>query len=149
MGTGLTRRTFVELGAAGVVLAATGGLVTSHADAASNSSKGRRRRDDVGVETDIAELQRLMALGQLSSEELTESYLDRIKRLNPTLNAVIETNNDARKIARRLDAERRAGHVRGPLHGIPVMVKDNIATDDHMLNAPHHTCRSRPSPAST
>jgi len=132
MGTGLTRRTFVELGAAGVVLAATGGLVTSHADAASNSSKGRRRRDDVGVETDIAELQRLMALGQLSSEELTESYLDRIKRLNPTLNAVIETNNDARKIARRLDAERRAGHVRGPLHGIPVMVKDNIATDDHM-----------------
>ena len=91
MGTGLTRRTFVELGAAGVVLAATGGLTSSHAAAASGTSQGRRRRDDVGVETDIAELQRLMALGQLSSEELTESYLDRIKRLNPTLNAVIET----------------------------------------------------------
>jgi len=73
-----------------------------------------------------------MALGQLSSEELTESYLDRIKRLNPTLNAVIETNHDARKIARQLDRERQSGHVRGPLHGIPVMVKDNIATDDHM-----------------
>ncbi|HEY4611043.1 MAG TPA: amidase family protein, partial [Ilumatobacteraceae bacterium] len=84
------------------------------------------------METDIAELQRLMALGQLSSEELTESYLDRIKQLNPTLNAVIETNHDARKIARQLDKERRDGHVRGPLHGIPVMVKDNIATDDHM-----------------
>jgi len=132
MGTGLTRRTFVELGAAGVVLAATGGLTSSHAAAASGSAQGRRRRDDIGVETDIAELQRLMALGQLSSEELTESYLDRIKRLNPTLNAVIETNHDARKIARQLDRERRDGHVRGPLHGIPVMVKDNIATDDHM-----------------
>ena len=132
MGTGLTRRTFVELGAAGVVLAATGGLTSSHAAAASGTSQGRRRRDDVGVETDIAELQRLMALGQLSSEELTESYLDRIKRLNPTLNAVIETNHEARKIARQLDRERRDGHVRGPLHGIPVMVKDNIATDDHM-----------------
>src|SRR4029078_540101 len=72
MGTGLTRRTFVELGAAGVVLAATGGLTSSHAAAAAGTSQGRRRRDDVGVETDIAELQRLMALGQLSSEELTE-----------------------------------------------------------------------------
>src|SRR4051812_41191386 len=132
MGTRVTRRTFVELGAAGAVLAATGSLVSSRADAAPSTSQGRRRRGDVGVETDIAELQRLMALGQLSSEELTESYLDRIKQLNPTLNAVIETNHEARKIARQLDKERRDGHVRGPLHGIPVMVKDNIATDDHM-----------------
>src|SRR3954452_18050591 len=132
MGTRVTRRTFVELGAAGAVLAATGSLVSSRADAAPNSSQGRRRRGDVGVETDIAELQLLMALGQLSSEELTESYLDRIKQLNPTLNAVIETNHEARTIARQLDKERRDGHVRGPLHGIPVMVKDNIATDDHM-----------------
>ncbi|MEY2400192.1 MAG: amidase, partial [Ilumatobacteraceae bacterium] len=83
-------------------------------------------------EKDISELQRLMRRGKLTSRELTEGYLDRIERLNPTLNAIIETNPDALKIAKRMDKERRAGHVRGPLHGIPVIIKDNIATDDKM-----------------
>ena len=80
----------------------------------------------------MAELQRMMSRGKLSSRELTEGYLDRIRRLNPTLHAIIETNPDAEKIAKRLDKERHRGHVRGPLHGIPVIVKDNIATDDKM-----------------
>ena len=70
--------------------------------------------------------------GALSSVELTEAYLRRIERLDPVLHAVIETNPDARTIAARRDAERRAGRVRGPLHGIPVLVKDNIATNDAM-----------------
>ena len=66
------------------------------------------------------------------SWELTLVYLARIDKLNPLLNAVIETNPEAVAIAARLDNERRRGHVRGPLHGIPVIVKDNIATDDAM-----------------
>ena len=73
-----------------------------------------------------------MASGALSSVELTEAYLDRIGRLDPLLHAVIETNPDALEIAARRDAERRAGRSRGPLHGIPVLVKDNIATNDGM-----------------
>jgi len=73
-----------------------------------------------------------MASGRLSGAELTEAYLGRIERLDPLLHAVIETNPDARDIAVRRDRERRAGRVRGPLHGIPILVKDNIATNDAM-----------------
>src|SRR5207253_9301014 len=63
---------------------------------------------------------------------LTQAYLDRIALLNGFLHAVIEVNPDARSIARQLDRERDRGHVRGPLHGIPVLLKDNIATADSM-----------------
>ena len=131
----LTRRTFIELGAAGAVVVAAGGLTATTSSAASRPDRGDRddkRDDDPFVEADVMELQRLMRRGKLSSRDLTEGYLDRISRLNPTLNAIIETNPEARKIAHRMDKERRAGHVRGPLHGIPVIVKDNIATDDKM-----------------
>ncbi|MGI8828689.1 MAG: amidase family protein [Candidatus Limnocylindria bacterium] len=83
-------------------------------------------------EKSIPELQALMSSGQMSSRELTKAYLSRIARLNPTLGAVIETNPQATGIAARLDAERRRGRIRGPLHGIPVLLKDNIATDDAM-----------------
>jgi len=72
----------------------------------------------------------MMDAGHLTSRELVQGYLDRIEALNPLLHAVIEANPQAVSIAARLDAERRAGSVRGPLHGIPVIVKDNIATDD-------------------
>ena len=70
-----------------------------------------------------------MADGALSSHALTQAYLDRIAAIDdagPTLNAVIETNPDALKDADALDAERKAGKLRGPLHGIPVLLKDNI-----------------------
>ena len=73
-----------------------------------------------------------MATGRLSAAELTRAYLQRIERLDPLLHAVIETNPQALDIAARRDAERRAGRTRGPLHGIPVLVKDNIATNDAM-----------------
>jgi amidase len=73
-----------------------------------------------------------MASGEISSAELTEAYLRRIERLDPTLHAVIETNPQALEIAGRRDRERRTGLRRGPLHGIPVLVKDNIATNDAM-----------------
>ncbi len=73
-----------------------------------------------------------MASGQLNSKDLVKGYLRRISSLNPLLNSVIETNPNAVSIAQHLDNERRRGSVRGPLHGIPVLVKDNIATDDNM-----------------
>lgn len=83
-------------------------------------------------EASVPALEALMASGSLSSVELTEAYLDRIGRLDPLLHAVIETNPAAVEIAARRDAERRAGRSRGPLHGIPVLLKDNIATNDPM-----------------
>ena len=83
----------------------------------------------------IAELARAMADGRLTAVALTRHFLDRIDALNqagPALNAVREINPAALDIAEALDAQRRAGRVRGPLHGIPVLLKDNIATGDGM-----------------
>jgi len=80
-------------------------------------------------EADVASLQKQMADGSLSSHALTQAYLSRIAAIDdagPRLNAVIETNPDALKDADALDAERKAGKLRGPLHGIPVLLKDNI-----------------------
>src|SRR5437667_4499044 len=84
------------------------------------------------VEKSIPELQDAMASGQLTSKGLVIDYLERINSFNGLLHSVIETNPDAISIAEDLDRERRRGHVRGPLHGIPILVKDNIATDDRM-----------------
>jgi amidase len=84
------------------------------------------------IEATIPELQTAMASGQLTSKDLVKGYLRRIASLNPLLHSVIETNPNAVSIAQQLDNERRRGTVRGPLHGIPLLVKDNIATDDNM-----------------
>jgi len=87
-------------------------------------------------EITIDELQQKMASGQLSSKSLTKLYLKRIADIDkkgPSLNAIIELNPDALSIAESLDAERKAGKVRGPMHGIPVLVKDNINTGDKMM----------------
>jgi amidase len=86
-------------------------------------------------EASIAELQRRMAANELTAQAITQLYLDRIARLDdagPQLNAVIEINPDALKIAAERDAERAAGKLRGPLHGIPVLLKDSIDTADAM-----------------
>ncbi len=84
------------------------------------------------IEATIPQLQAAMASGQLTSKRLTLDYIGRVQSLNPLLHSVIELNPDAAMIAADLDNERRHGHVRGPLHGIPLLVKDNIATDDRM-----------------
>src|SRR6266403_2341813 len=84
------------------------------------------------VEKSIPELQDAMTSGQLTSRDLTQGYIRRVQSLNPLLHSVIELNPNAMAIATQLDVERRQGHIRGPLHGIPLLVKDNIATDDQM-----------------
>lgn len=87
------------------------------------------------AEATIDDLQARMAAGTLTARELTAAYLARIEdvdKAGPKLNAIIELNPDALAIADRLDAERKMGRVRGPLHGIPVLIKDNIATADKM-----------------
>jgi amidase len=84
-------------------------------------------------EVTIAQLQDAMRTGGRTARSICAAYLARIAELDPKLHAVIETNPDALAIADRLDAERKAGRVRGPLHGIPVLVKDNIATADKMM----------------
>jgi amidase len=86
------------------------------------------------LEATIPELQDAMASGQLTSAHLVRGYLDRIYSLNPLLHSVIQTNPVAVCIAQQLDEERRNGQVRGPLHGIPVLVKDNIATESEVCN---------------
>jgi amidase len=80
-------------------------------------------------EADIATLQARMGRGELDSATLTQAYLDRIAAIDkagPALNSVIELNPKALDEARAMDAERKAGTVRGPMHGIPVLLKDNI-----------------------
>jgi amidase len=87
------------------------------------------------AETPIAQLAARMAAGTLTAEALATAYLERvasIDRAGPALNSVIELNPQAMEIARERDRERRDGRVRGPLHGIAIMVKDNIATGDRM-----------------
>src|SRR5499425_2918344 len=86
-------------------------------------------------EATVAQLQAEMASGRLTSEDLTREYIARIKALDqsgPGVNAVIELNPDALRLARQADMLRRRGVVLGPLHGIPVLLKDNIDTGDSM-----------------
>jgi len=81
-------------------------------------------------------LQARMASGKDTARSLAEKYLSRIEAIDrngPALHAVIEVNPDALGIADQMDSERRQGRVRGPLHGVPVVIKDNVATGDRML----------------
>src|SRR5437763_8984367 len=122
----ITRRKFIGASAAGGAALLAGGLtslVSRHVSAAGDFNF---------VEATIPELQDAMASGDLTSTQLVRGYVERIQSLNPLLHSVIETNPDAVQIAAGLDNERSNGHVRGPLHGIPVLVKDNIATNDQM-----------------
>jgi amidase len=87
------------------------------------------------VEASVEKLQQDMASGHATSQSITQSSLARIRQFDrggPALNSVIETNPEAPAIALRLDRERKAGKIRGPLHGIPVLLKDNIDTGDRM-----------------
>ena len=92
--------------------------------------------DFVLNEITIDELQKKMQSGEYTSRSITQLYLDRIDAIDkkgPAINAVIELNPDALSIADKMDIERKSGKVRGPMHGIPVLIKDNIDTGDNMM----------------
>ncbi len=87
-------------------------------------------------ELTINDLQKKMQAGEYTSEAITQLYLDRIAAIDkkgPHLNAVIELNPDALTIAKAMDQERKDGKLRGPMHGIPILIKDNIDTGDQMM----------------
>lgn len=116
-------------------------LVTGALATLPGGSDAAAERQGAGVppfeleEWTIASLQKAMEAGQLTSKSVTGKYLERIDALDrrgPTLRHVIETNPDAVKVAEALDAERKEKGPRGPMHGVPVLVKDNIDTADLM-----------------
>jgi amidase len=124
----MNRRTFLGTGLAG-----SAALLAGRIDSLARVlDTGLQLDDGLWMEASILDLQRRMAEGALSSRTLTSAYLGQIARLNDLLHAVIETNPQALVIAAQLDEERRRGRTRGPLHGIPVLLKDNIATADAM-----------------
>lgn len=116
------------------------GLVLSSAGvSAGNAPAPSFTADDFDLlEITIDELQQKMQNGEYTSRSITEMYLNRISSIDkngPGINAVIEINPDALAIADKMDAERKANSVRGPLHGIPVLIKDNIDTGDRMITS--------------
>ncbi len=148
----LDRRSFLKYGAyAGAVAAAAPaltGLTADGAAAASRSAAAVAPVSRVGSsssahvsefpweEWTIAQLQAAMQSGQVTSRQLVQDYIDRINQVDWSLpvqlNSVLQLNPDALAIADELDQERHNGHVRGPMHGIPILIKDNVATRDRM-----------------
>lgn len=127
----MKRRTFFKTSAiSGSALAMTG------LAACTNSTENQPESPDFTSfdfnEITIDELQQKMKSGELTAEQICQKYLDRINMVDPQLKAIIELNPDALSIARSLDEERKNGKIRGPLHGIPIMIKDNIDTGDKM-----------------
>lgn len=140
----MKRRNFITnstLAAAGLTTLLAASCTTSSSDKKEDTSSADSKDDPIAIgfelnEITISELQDKMAKGEYSSEKITQLYLERIAAIDkkgPVLNAVIELNPDALAIAKSMDEERKAGKIRGPLHGIPVLIKDNIDTADKMM----------------
>ncbi len=130
---GVTRRDALKLGAGTLAGAAASVAALQGAPLAALAAAPT----DLNEAT-VVQLQALMAQKKLRSVDLVDFYLSRIRSLDqsgPTVNSVIEVNPDAREIAGELDRERRSHGARGPLHGIPVLLKDNIDTHDEMQSA--------------
>lgn len=126
-----TRRKFLQLGAligAATFTKSTTALAAPPADARQFGEPKPFELDEVTV----TELQERLASGKLSSVTLVKKYLGRIAEIDGRLKSVLELNPDALSIAAALDRERKSKGPRGPMHGIPVLIKDNIATHDRM-----------------
>ncbi|WP_317201374.1 amidase [Janthinobacterium sp.] len=124
----MDRRDFVRIGLAA-------GAVAGSAQARGAPSGPPTAKAAGLLDAGVLQLQELMQVGKLTSHALTSQYLARINSIDksgPRINSIIELNPEALKIAREMDRERAARKVRGPLHGIPVLLKDNIATGDRM-----------------
>jgi len=138
----MDRRHFVRLGAvAGGTLALRGQPLVAESLPIGDGGVGQASNNRFSIapfaleETTLADLQAGMAAGRMTARSITQQYLDRIAELDrqgPTLRHVLETNPDALSLADSLDQERKAGKVRGPLHGVPILLKDNIDTADRM-----------------
>jgi amidase len=129
----MDRRDFIRNGALSAAVIA--GAKQAHASPTSVHEESETVSPFELEEKTIADLQKMMSSGQMSSRQITLRYLARIEQLNKrgsALHAVIETNPDALAIAAALDAERKTKGPRGPMHGIPVLLKDNIDTHDRM-----------------
>jgi len=130
----MNRRKFVRSGLLGGVALAS---VRALADDKAGSGDAVRPPQSFELdEATINDLQTGMASGKYTAQSLTQKYLDRIAEIDkngPGINSVIETNPEALAIAAALDNERKTGRVRGRLHGIPVLIKDNIDTHDRMM----------------
>src|SRR5436309_6248535 len=135
----MDRRDFVRLGATAGAAVVGGRPVLGQSLEGTAAALNTKPRFDIPPfeleETTIADLQSAMASGRMTARSITQAYLSRIADLDgkgPTLHHVIEVNPDALSIADSLDVERKAGRVRGPLHGIPILLKDNVGTSDKM-----------------
>ncbi|MFN4286120.1 MAG: amidase [Lacibacter sp.] len=131
----MNRRKFLRNSSLAGLTIVGAGVATSSCNTSSTEKQAAASDAFTWNETTIAEVQKQMQQGTLSSKALTQAYLDRIKAIDqngPTLRSVIEVNPDALRDAETLDRERKAGTLRGPLHGIPILIKDNIDTADRM-----------------
>ncbi len=129
----INRRDFLQASVAGSVLALSTPALAWIREAPAFSSPASK--DFEFAEVTVRELREAMDAGRLTARSIVKSYLERIEEIDrrgPQLNSVIELNPDAVEIAESLDKERKAGRVRGALHGIPVLIKDNIDTADKM-----------------
>jgi len=135
----MDRRDFIKVSGLGAAAAATvgaSGCVPDAAPAPGSTDPWWTTQAFELEEATIAGLTDDMATGRRSSVDITQLYLDRIAALDrdgPKLRSIIETNPEALTLAAELDEERAAGNVRGPLHGIPIVVKDNVDTADGMM----------------
>src|SRR3954447_14801218 len=132
----MRRRTFLKLAAvASSATFSSPTLLSAKNSKAANDSEHRPVRAFELDEATLDELQRGLAKGKYSAVSLAQKYMariDEIDRHGPALNSIIELNPDALAIAASLDRERKERGPRGPLHGVPVLIKDNINTHDRM-----------------
>lgn len=131
----LSRRSFLKLGAATGVGATVAGAAQGGEQAKGNGSSVSPFAHVNAREVSIADLQAGMEAGDFTSRDLVGYYLARIHKISHLrgMDSVIQTNPEARDIAQALDEERATSGPRGPLHGIPIILKDNIDTGDQMM----------------